>query len=163
MKNSTYYRGRLDEAEDNFNCRMSHVTVTDPRGRVSHLEHVYIRGSHMRFVILPDILKHAPMFKRVLATKKGRVGASGLGRIRAQAIQRAGGSARARLRGGRCRGRPRAVSRRCADGAARARSGTKGYYSARGAARRHAWSAVVTRVLNQEVLACQRARPLVLG
>jgi small nuclear ribonucleoprotein D3 len=92
MKNNTYYRGRLDEAEDNFNCRMSHVTVTDSRGRVSHLEQVYLRGSHMRFVILPDILKHAPMFKRVLATKKGRVGASGLGRIRAQAIQRAGGS-----------------------------------------------------------------------
>ena len=27
-------------------------------------EHVYIRGSKMRFALMPDMLKNAPMFKR---------------------------------------------------------------------------------------------------
>lgn len=58
------YRGKLIEAEDNMNCQMTLCTVTHRDGRVAQLENVYIRGSKIRFMILPDMLKNAPMFKR---------------------------------------------------------------------------------------------------
>lgn len=57
------YRGKLIEAEDNMNCQMTQITVTYRDGRVAQLENVYIRGSKIRFLILPDMLKNAPMFK----------------------------------------------------------------------------------------------------
>jgi small nuclear ribonucleoprotein D3 len=57
------YRGKLLEAEDNMNVQLRDVTVTSRDGRVSHLEQVYVRGSHVRLFILPDMLKHAPMFR----------------------------------------------------------------------------------------------------
>ena len=85
------YRGKLMEAEDNMNCQMSSITVTYRDGRVAQLENIYIRGSKIRFIILPDMLKNAPMFKKVQGTKglgmgrgktaiiAGRVGRGGRG------------------------------------------------------------------------------------
>lgn len=69
------YRGKLIEAEDNMNCQMMNITVTYRDGRVAQLENVYIRGSKIRFLILPDMLKNAPMFKR-----QGNKGTGGAGR-----------------------------------------------------------------------------------
>lgn len=66
------YRGKLIEAEDNMNCQMVTCSVTYRDGKVAQLENVYIRGSKIRFLILPDMLKNAPMFKRV---QKGSGGA----------------------------------------------------------------------------------------
>ena len=40
------------------------VTATARDGKVSHMEHIFIRGSRVRFIIVPDMLKNAPMFKR---------------------------------------------------------------------------------------------------
>ena len=57
------YRGKLLEAEDNMNCQMINVTVTARDGRVTQVEQIFIRGSMIRFFILPDMLKNAPMFK----------------------------------------------------------------------------------------------------
>ncbi|CAG8973912.1 hypothetical protein HYALB_00003690 [Hymenoscyphus albidus] len=57
------YRGKLLEAEDNMNVQLKDITVTARDGRVSHLDQVYIRGSHVRFFIVPDMLRNAPMFK----------------------------------------------------------------------------------------------------
>lgn len=79
------YRGKLIEAEDNMNCQMQNITVTYRDGRVAQLENVYIRGSKIRFLILPDMLKNAPMFKR---PTKGS-GSAGRGKsaiLRAQGI-----------------------------------------------------------------------------
>lgn len=64
LKSGELYRGTLVEAEDNMNCEMSHVELTARNGRKSHLERCYIRGSHVRFVVMPDMLKNAPMFKK---------------------------------------------------------------------------------------------------
>ncbi|KAL9059998.1 MAG: hypothetical protein Q9162_000848 [Coniocarpon cinnabarinum] len=50
-------------AEDNMNVQMTDITVTARDGRVSHLDRVYIRGSHVRFFIVPDMLRNAPMFR----------------------------------------------------------------------------------------------------
>lgn len=63
------YRGKLIEAEDNMNCLMGNITVTYRDGRTAQLEQVYIRGSKIRFLILPDMLKNAPMFKNIKGTK----------------------------------------------------------------------------------------------
>lgn len=58
------FAGKLIEAEDNMNCNMSSVHVTYRDGSTTNLENVYIRGSKIRFFILPDMLKNAPMFKK---------------------------------------------------------------------------------------------------
>lgn len=63
------FRGKLVEAEDNMNCLMSNITVTYRDGRTAQLEQVYIRGSKIRFAILPDMIKNAPMFKNIKGTK----------------------------------------------------------------------------------------------
>ncbi|KAI8891403.1 Sm-like ribonucleoprotein [Backusella circina FSU 941] len=82
LKTGQLYRGKLLEAEDNMNIQLKDITVTARDGRVSQLDQVYIRGSHVRFFIVPDMLKNAPMFKGVgPGALKGR--GIGLGRGRA--------------------------------------------------------------------------------
>lgn len=79
------YRGKLIEAEDNMNCQMTQITVTYRDGRTANLENVYIRGSKIRFLILPDMLKNAPMFKK----QTGKGGTAGRGKsaiLRAQGM-----------------------------------------------------------------------------
>ncbi|CAG9814664.1 unnamed protein product [Phaedon cochleariae] len=76
------YRGKLIEAEDNMNCQMTQITVTYRDGRVAQLENVYIRGSKIRLLILPDMLKNAPMFKK--QTKAGTAGRGKSAILRAQ-------------------------------------------------------------------------------
>ena len=71
LRTGEVYRGYLDEAEDNMNCHMTDITVTAKDGKVSHLKRVYIRGSQIRFMVLPDMLKNAPMFTPVPAAQKG--------------------------------------------------------------------------------------------
>ena len=51
---------------------METVTVTSKEGKNSVLEQVYIRGSQIRFVIVPDMLKNAPMFTRIKQTSTGK-------------------------------------------------------------------------------------------
>jgi hypothetical protein len=51
----------LDTAEDNMNVQLRDITVTARDGRVSHLDQVYIRGSHVRFFIVPDMLRYLPI------------------------------------------------------------------------------------------------------
>lgn len=85
------YRGKLVEAEDNMNCQFADVNVTYRDGKTGTLENVYIRGSKIRFLILPDMLKNAPMFKKV----QGRGGGAGRGKsaiLRAQAARGRGRS-----------------------------------------------------------------------
>ncbi|KAF4586019.1 Small nuclear ribonucleoprotein Sm D3 [Ophiocordyceps camponoti-floridani] len=64
ITNGTTYRGKLLDAEDNMNVQLKDITVTARDGRVSHLEQVYIRGSHVRFFIIPDMLRNAPIRAR---------------------------------------------------------------------------------------------------
>ena len=54
---SEVYRGKLIEAEDNMNCQLANVTVTYRDGRQAQLEYIYVRGSKIRFMIFPDMLK----------------------------------------------------------------------------------------------------------
>lgn len=98
------YRGTLVEAEDNMNCQLEKVSVTARDGRVTPLEQCYVRGSHVRFFIIPDALKNAPMFKKVgLAAKsKGPGGRGGKGgRGGAAGAKRGRGAPGGAARGGR--------------------------------------------------------------
>jgi small nuclear ribonucleoprotein D3 len=82
LKTGQLYRGKLAEgthakasrpqpvedadqtqqtAEDNLNIALRDITVTGRDGRVSQLDQVYIRGSMVRFFIVPDMLQNAPM------------------------------------------------------------------------------------------------------
>ena len=69
LRTKEIYRGHLEEAEDTMNCFLSDVTMTARDGRVSKLEQLYIRGSQIKFMILPDLLKNSPAFKKVQAKK----------------------------------------------------------------------------------------------
>ncbi|PAV87160.1 hypothetical protein WR25_02377 isoform A [Diploscapter pachys] len=68
------YRGKLIEAEDNMNCQVSEAVVTFRDGRTHQLDNVFIRGNKIRFMILPDMLKNAPMFKNIGRAQKGSIG-----------------------------------------------------------------------------------------
>jgi small nuclear ribonucleoprotein D3 len=85
LKNGEVYRGLLVDAEDSMNCHLSNVTVTLRDGRTASLEYAFVRGSKIRWVIVPDMLKNAPMFRN-----DGRP--KGLGRGVAAAVGRGTGS-----------------------------------------------------------------------
>merc|ERR1712157_60874 len=70
------YRGKLSEAEDNMNIQMMNVTMTHRSGNTEQLQKIYIRGSQVRFMILPDMLKNAPMLNQTKQQQQRR----GLGR-----------------------------------------------------------------------------------
>ena len=66
-------------------------------GRVAQLEHIYIRGSKVRFMILPDMLKNAPMLKNMATRGRGGGGTRGKSAILGA---QAGAGGRGRGRGG---------------------------------------------------------------
>ena len=59
-----------------MNVQLKDITVTARDGRVSHLDQVYIRGSHVRFFIVPDMLRYAlPFEPRATSLDTGEIGA----------------------------------------------------------------------------------------
>uniref|UniRef100_A0A6B2LSD4 Small nuclear ribonucleoprotein Sm D3 n=1 Tax=Arcella intermedia TaxID=1963864 RepID=A0A6B2LSD4_9EUKA len=89
LKSGEVYRGKLEEAEDNMNCTLTSITMTSRDGSTQPLENAFVRGSHIRFVIIPDMLKNAPMFRKDLAAK-----------IKAQNLKEGRGRGRGGARGG---------------------------------------------------------------
>ncbi|KAK9059867.1 hypothetical protein SSX86_020571 [Deinandra increscens subsp. villosa] len=112
LKSGEVYRGSMIECEDNWNCQLENITFTAKDGKVAQLEHVFIRGSKVRFMIIPDMLKNAPMFKRLEARIKGKGSALGVGRGRAVAM-RARAQAAGRGAAGPGRGRPSQIQFNC--------------------------------------------------
>ncbi|KAJ9673326.1 hypothetical protein PVL29_023110 [Vitis rotundifolia] len=49
LKSGELYRGNMIECEDNWNCQLENITFTAKDGKVSQLEHVFIRGSKVRY------------------------------------------------------------------------------------------------------------------
>jgi small nuclear ribonucleoprotein D3 len=77
-KNGEMYRGYLLDSEDNMNCQLTNVTVTQRDGQQIVMENAFLRGSKIRYFILPDMLKNAPMFK-LLDTQAAATKGSGRG------------------------------------------------------------------------------------
>lgn len=70
MKNGEIYRGLLVSAEETMNMILTEVIRTARNGHISKLPNVYLRGSGVRFIALPDLLKNAPCFQKVTAMKR---------------------------------------------------------------------------------------------
>eukprot|EP00753_Platysulcus_tardus_P003131 PLAT12273.2.p1 GENE.PLAT12273.2~~PLAT12273.2.p1 ORF type:complete len:248 (+),score=48.08 PLAT12273.2:444-1187(+) len=82
LKTGEMVRGELVRSEDVMNMRLMNAVRTKTDGSSVKLPSIYIRGSAVRFVVLPDILKHAPMFRRVKLAKVGKhAGGTGKGRM----------------------------------------------------------------------------------
>jgi len=74
-----------------MNCQMSGVTRTAKDGKVTSLAACFVRGSQVRFVIMPDILKNAPVFKKVAEAKAFKQGAGKQRKLAAAKARAAGG------------------------------------------------------------------------
>jgi small nuclear ribonucleoprotein D3 len=72
LKSGELYRGYLMEAEDTMNMRLDDVYMTNRSGKTLRFDQIFIRGSQVRFILIPDMLKNSPMFKRIAnQAKKG--------------------------------------------------------------------------------------------
>lgn len=87
MKNGEIYRGLLLSAEDTMNMSLSEVLRTARNGQITKLPNVYLRGSSIRFIALPELLKNAPVFQKV-TTMKRKMEQAQQERIQAQGRQR---------------------------------------------------------------------------
>lgn len=57
------YQGKLLENEDNMNLTLYNVMITKGlTGNTSKMNQVFVRGSMIRFISVPEILKNAPIF-----------------------------------------------------------------------------------------------------
>lgn len=63
-KNGELIRGLLFEAEDMMNLYLKNCVVRDALGVKRKVNQVYLRGPEIVLIVLPDMLKHAPMFNR---------------------------------------------------------------------------------------------------
>ena len=95
-----------------MNIRVQKVTHWDKTGQTRKLDNVYIRGSKIRFIIVPDMLKHAPMFKRLDPAYKKYGTGLGMGRGMKEMTQEKMGGYRSNSSRARGRGRGRGYSSR---------------------------------------------------
>jgi small nuclear ribonucleoprotein D3 len=63
-KKGELIRGLLFEAEDMMNLYIKNATIVDSFGSKRKTNQVYIRGPEIVLIVLPDMLKNAPMFNR---------------------------------------------------------------------------------------------------
>jgi small nuclear ribonucleoprotein D3 len=68
-KKGELIRGLLFEAEDQMNLYIKNAIIRDPSGIKRKINQVYVRGPEIVFIVLPDMLKHAPMFNRYVCLK----------------------------------------------------------------------------------------------
>eukprot|EP00518_Triparma_eleuthera_P002089 CAMPEP_0182461252 /NCGR_PEP_ID=MMETSP1319-20130603/5886_1 /TAXON_ID=172717 /ORGANISM="Bolidomonas pacifica, Strain RCC208" /LENGTH=100 /DNA_ID=CAMNT_0024660515 /DNA_START=46 /DNA_END=344 /DNA_ORIENTATION=- len=64
-KHGQTIRGFLFEAEDSMNMVLKKVTLTTPPHAPTYHDSMYVRGASVLYVVVPTLLQHAPMFKRV--------------------------------------------------------------------------------------------------
>lgn len=72
LKSGEVYRGLVVDVEDNWNIQLQAVAYTSREGMKSQLDHVYLRGSQVRFIILPDMLRNSPIFTRFTPQDRAR-------------------------------------------------------------------------------------------
>mmetsp|Transcript_27062 Transcript_27062/g.71069 ORF Transcript_27062/g.71069 Transcript_27062/m.71069 type:complete len:122 (-) Transcript_27062:151-516(-) len=88
LSSGDMYRGKLTNVEDNMNVTMDTCTRTDRSGRTSELQQIFIRGGHVRYFVIPDMLRHSPMFKNQEARLKGHAIGAGVGGVGKTAMLR---------------------------------------------------------------------------
>ena len=64
-------RGLLFESEDMMNIYLKKAVILGPAPNAKrNVEQVYIRGTEIVFIVLPEMLRHAPMFNRIKHWRK---------------------------------------------------------------------------------------------
>ena len=62
-----------------MNCKMQDVDVTSRDGKLYDLNQVYLRGSQIRYIVIPDMLARSPIIERVNnQSKRGKSGATSM-------------------------------------------------------------------------------------
>eukprot|EP00429_Kryptoperidinium_foliaceum_P002258 CAMPEP_0176009440 /NCGR_PEP_ID=MMETSP0120_2-20121206/4252_1 /TAXON_ID=160619 /ORGANISM="Kryptoperidinium foliaceum, Strain CCMP 1326" /LENGTH=205 /DNA_ID=CAMNT_0017342237 /DNA_START=112 /DNA_END=730 /DNA_ORIENTATION=+ len=85
-KKGELIRGLLFEAEDQMNLYIKNAVIRDPNGVKRKISQVYVRGPEIVFIVLPEMLKHAPMFNRIKHWRKhGGAPPEGVGQAVGQA------------------------------------------------------------------------------
>lgn len=85
-KTGELIRGLLFEAEDQMNLYIKNAIIRDVNGIKRKSPQVYVRGTEIVFIVLPDMLKHAPMFNRIKHWRKhGGAPPEGVGQAVGQA------------------------------------------------------------------------------
>lgn len=60
MKSGETFRGLLSQSEPSMNMLLTAVTCTRSTGLTQSLDSVYLRGSGVRLVVVPEMLRQAP-------------------------------------------------------------------------------------------------------
>jgi small nuclear ribonucleoprotein D3 len=60
-----------------MNCLLDDVVRTGRDGSKTALDQVFIRGAQVRYYLVPDMLRHAPMFKNLLKQRDGAAAPGG--------------------------------------------------------------------------------------
>lgn len=87
LENGDQYVGTLDNVEDNMNMHLSNVENTTKHGKKSAMSNVFLRGSCILLMQLPDHLKTQPALQGVqkpppiAIDNRGKVGGFGAGRM----------------------------------------------------------------------------------
>ena len=63
-KNGEIIRGLLFEAEDMMNLYIKNAVVWNVHGVKRKVDQLYLRGREIVFIVIPQMLRHAPMFQR---------------------------------------------------------------------------------------------------
>lgn len=70
-KRGEVIRGLLFEAEDMMNLYLKKAIVLGPKpGAKRKVDQIYVRGTEITFIQLPEMLRHAPMFDRITHWRK---------------------------------------------------------------------------------------------
>jgi len=69
-------RGLLFEAEDMMNLYIKNAIVCNAHGTKRKVDQLYLRGSEILFIVIPSMLRHAPMFLRIKHWRKYKGGHS---------------------------------------------------------------------------------------
>ena len=72
MKSGELLRGHLMHFEDSMNCLLENVKITSKDGQLTTADQMFIKGSQIRWVVVPDALKHAPCLKQQQQTSVPR-------------------------------------------------------------------------------------------
>jgi small nuclear ribonucleoprotein D3 len=73
LTNGSTYRGNLIRSEDTCDFQLEDVLAADRTGRENYWNSIYIRGSHVRFFVIPVMLRHALVFQIRDMRKKGEM------------------------------------------------------------------------------------------
>mmetsp|Transcript_22968 Transcript_22968/g.32359 ORF Transcript_22968/g.32359 Transcript_22968/m.32359 type:complete len:184 (+) Transcript_22968:278-829(+) len=65
-----HIRGLLFEAEDMMNLYIKNAVVWNIHGVKRKVDQLYLRGTEILFIVIPQMLRHAPMFQRIKHWRK---------------------------------------------------------------------------------------------